>query len=164
MLIGGQAVLLCGEPRLTKDIDITLGAGPEQLSDIVDMVKGLEWKVLVEAPETFVRETMVLPCLEPQMGIRVDFIFSASTYERQAMERVRRVPIGRAQVRFASIEDLIIHKIIAGRPRDLEDVKSVLIRNREVDITYVRRWLEQFEKTLSEPLVKWFDEIRETSQ
>ncbi|NVL90146.1 MAG: hypothetical protein HWN69_04000 [Desulfobacterales bacterium] len=25
MVIGGQAVLLYGEPRLTKDIDITLG-------------------------------------------------------------------------------------------------------------------------------------------
>lgn len=164
MLIGGQAVLLYGEPRLTKDIDIALGIGPERLPDVVDIVKGLGWKVLVESPGTFVRETMVLPCLEPQMGIRVDFIFSVSTYERQAMERVRRVPIGRAQVRFASIEDLIIHKIIAGRPRDLEDVKSVLTRNREVDITYVRRWLEQFEDTLSEPLLKRFDEICETSQ
>jgi hypothetical protein len=27
MIIGGQAVLLYGEPRLTKDIDITLGRG-----------------------------------------------------------------------------------------------------------------------------------------
>jgi hypothetical protein len=26
MVIGGQAVLLHGEPRLTKDIDVTLGA------------------------------------------------------------------------------------------------------------------------------------------
>jgi hypothetical protein len=27
MIIGGQAVLLYGEPRLTRDIDITLGVG-----------------------------------------------------------------------------------------------------------------------------------------
>ncbi len=26
MLIGGQAVLLHGQPRLTEDIDVTLGA------------------------------------------------------------------------------------------------------------------------------------------
>ena len=31
MVIGGQAVLLYGEPRVTKDVDITLGVGPEQL-------------------------------------------------------------------------------------------------------------------------------------
>jgi len=164
MLIGGQAVLLYGEPRLTRGIDIILGMGPEQLSDVRDMVKGLGWKVLVEAPETFVRKTMVLPCLEPEMGIRVDLIFSSSPYEREAMERVRRVPIGRAQVRFASIEDLIIHKIIAGRQRDLEDVKSVLIKNPGVDVTYIRRWLAPFEEILLEPLLKRFDEIRETSQ
>ncbi len=28
MVIGGQAVLLYGEPRLTRDIDITLGVKP----------------------------------------------------------------------------------------------------------------------------------------
>jgi len=31
MVIGGQAVLIHGEPRLTRDIDITLGAGPDQV-------------------------------------------------------------------------------------------------------------------------------------
>jgi hypothetical protein len=31
MIIGGQAVLLYGEPRLTKGIDITLGVGVEEL-------------------------------------------------------------------------------------------------------------------------------------
>ena len=31
MVIGGQAVLLYGTPRLTKDIDITLGVNIEEL-------------------------------------------------------------------------------------------------------------------------------------
>ena len=33
MIIGGQAVLFYGEPRLTRDIDITLDATLEQLDD-----------------------------------------------------------------------------------------------------------------------------------
>ena len=32
MIIGGQAVLVYGEPRLTKDIDITLGVGLDRLA------------------------------------------------------------------------------------------------------------------------------------
>ena len=164
MLIGGQAVLLYGEPRLTKDIDVTLGTGPERLEDVLNMVDGLGWRVLVETPETFVRQTLVLPCLEPQSGIRVDFIFSFSPYEQQAIERVRRVPMGKAQVCFASVEDLIVHKIVAGRPRDLGDVKNVLIKSPDVDVVYIRRWLEQFEDTVSEPLLKRFDETCEASQ
>ena len=31
MVIGGQAVLLHGEPRLTHDIDVTVAVGPDQL-------------------------------------------------------------------------------------------------------------------------------------
>ena len=31
MLIGGQAVLLYGEPRLTRDIDITLGVDVDKI-------------------------------------------------------------------------------------------------------------------------------------
>ena len=34
MLIGGQAVLLYGEPRLTRDIDVTLGVGLERFEEV----------------------------------------------------------------------------------------------------------------------------------
>jgi hypothetical protein len=35
MVIRGQAVLLYGEPRLTKDIDITLGVGVDRLGEMM---------------------------------------------------------------------------------------------------------------------------------
>jgi len=35
MVIGGQAVLLYGEPRLTRDIDITLGLGIDDLEKLI---------------------------------------------------------------------------------------------------------------------------------
>ncbi|MCX7840549.1 MAG: nucleotidyltransferase [Anaerolineae bacterium] len=159
MVIGGQAVLLYGEPRLTKDIDITLAAGPERLSEILQMVHTWGWQVLVKSPVEFVREKMVLPCLDPASGIRIDFIFSFSPYERQAMERVRRVKIGAAQVCFASPEDLIIHKIVAGRPRDLEDARTILIKNPHLDKLYIREWLKQFEASLDIPFLKRWDEL-----
>ncbi len=136
----------------------------ERLNLVLDMVKDLRFDVLVETPEPFVPQTLVLPCLEPQSGIRVDFIFSFSPYEQQAMKRARRVQIGKSKVRFASVEDLIIHKIIAGRPRDSEDVRNVLIKNPAIDLSYIRRWLKQFEKTISEPLIKRFDEIWKESR
>ena len=134
MVIGGQAVLLYGEPRLTRDIDITLGTDPSRLREVLDWVRGNDWQVLVETPAEFVGRTMVLPCLDPATGIRIDFIFSFSFYEQQALKRARRVSMGKAEVCFASLEDLIIHKILAGRPRDLEDVRSILLKNQAVDL------------------------------
>lgn len=38
MIIGGQAVLLYGEPRLTRDIDITLGVDIDRFDDVVSLI------------------------------------------------------------------------------------------------------------------------------
>ena len=47
MIIGGQAVLVYGEPRLTRDIDVTLGVGVERLPEIIQIAQNLKWKVLI---------------------------------------------------------------------------------------------------------------------
>jgi hypothetical protein len=158
MIIGGQALLLYGEPRLTKDIGVTLGATLEKLDGVTVLAKRNELEPLVD-PETFTRKTMVLPCQDRQTGIRVDFIFSFSAYEKQAFKRVRKIKMGNVQIKFASPEDLIIHKVIAGRPRDLEDVKNVLIKNPGIDLAYIRQWLQAFTAALDEPFVERFDTV-----
>ena len=38
MVIGGQAVLLYGEPRLTRGIDITVGIGVDELDRIAGIL------------------------------------------------------------------------------------------------------------------------------
>jgi len=62
------------------------------------------------------------------------------------------VRIGASEVRYASLEDLIIHKLVAGRPRDIEDVRSILVRNADYDREYVQRWLADFEAVTGDPL------------
>ena len=102
---------------------------------------------------------MVLPCEEPDSGLRVEFIFSSSPYEPQAIERGRMVRLADVPVRFASLEDVIIQKVIAGRPRDLEDVRAMLIKNPEHDSVYVQDWLDQFSDALDEPYRARFDDL-----
>ncbi len=158
MVIGGQAVLLYGEPRLTKDVDVTLGAEPGKLSRVLALVREMELEPLVD-PEPFVRDTLVLPCHDADTEIQVDFVFSFSAYEQQAFRRTRSVELAGASVRFASPEDLIVHKMVAGRPRDLEDVRSVLLKNPSVDRAYVRRWLADFSGVLDQPLLEQFEQM-----
>lgn len=153
MVIGGQAVLAYGEPRLTRDIDLTLGWNSDRAEEIIRVADGLGWKVLSDSPIEFAEKTMVLPCQDPRTGIRIDFIFSFSPYEAEALRRVKRLKIGKTEVCFASVEDLIVHKMVAGRPRDLEDVKNVLLKNPSLDEKYVKQWLAEFEKLLDRPLL-----------
>lgn len=125
-MIGGQALLIYGEPRLTKDIDIIMGVVIEELGKVKSAVEDIGLKILIDNAQDFVKKTMVLPVINEGSGIRVDFIFSFSPYERQAIARSRNVSLGRRCVKYASFEDLVIHKVIAGRARDIEDLKSIL--------------------------------------
>ena len=159
MIIGGQAVLLYGEPRLTKDIDVTLGIGSEGLDQVMQSVENLKFKILVPEAEDFVGETMVLPTLHEKSGIRVDFIFSFSEYEYQAIKNAKQIKIGAQDVSFASLEDVIIHKIIAGRPRDLEDVRSVILKNPDYNLNYIKKWLTKFDVSLGGDYLKLFKKI-----
>jgi hypothetical protein len=146
MVIGGQAVLLYGEPRLTRDIDITLGVGIEGLERVQSLADRLGLKAETDKALEFVRRTMVLPTLEPSSGIQVDFIFSFTPYERQAIERARDVRFGDTVVKFAALEDVITMKVVAGRPRDLDDVRAMLLKNPNYDSRYVSNWLTEFDR------------------
>ncbi len=147
MIIGGQAVLVYGEPRLTKDIDITLGVNTERLNDILQLIKDLPLKLLHKNIKDFVNRTMVLPAIHEDTGIRVDFIFSFTPYVRQAISRSRRIQILGTDVCFASPEDVIIHKVFAGRPRDIEDVRIILLKNPDIDKKYIEKWLKIFDES-----------------
>jgi predicted nucleotidyltransferase len=162
MIIGGQAVLLYGDPRLTKDIDITLGVGIEGMHTIEEVARVIPLALLVDDPASFVRETMVLPTRDETTGIRVDFIFSSSEYERQALERAVNVDLGEVSVRFASLEDLVIHKIVAGRERDMEDVRRMLLKHPDCDSQYVESWLNEFDKSLHEDFSETFRNLLKT--
>jgi hypothetical protein len=155
MVIGGHAAILYGEPRLTRDIDITVGLGPDRLGGLLSVVRdaGL---VPDEGAQDLALRSYVLPCSDPATRISVDIILSVSAYEQQALERTRGVTIGEVHVRFASREDVLIHKIVAGRPRDIEDARAILIRSEQLDRPYVLTWLREFEETLSAPLVRQF--------
>jgi len=146
MIIGGQAVLLYGTPRLTRDIDITLGVSIDEFDAVRGAVKDAGLKIIPENPEDFVKKTFVLPAKDEKLKIRVDLIFSFTPYERKAIERAKNKAIAGVNVRFASVEDIIIHKIFSGRARDIEDVRAIMIKNPDYDASYVKKWLAEFDK------------------
>lgn len=147
MIIGGQAVLLYGSVRLTRDIDITLGVDTDKLALIEGVCRKAELKILPENPQDFARDTKVLPAEQLKSRIRVDFIFSFTPYETQAIDRAKKIQINEYPVKFASCEDVIIHKMLAARAVDIEDVKNMLIKNRNsVDLKYIEGWLLEFSR------------------
>ncbi|NLF06911.1 MAG: hypothetical protein GX594_02895, partial [Pirellulaceae bacterium] len=159
MIFGGQAVLLYGEPRLTRDIDISLGVDTSRSPALLDVIEKMQFRILVDDVEQFLSQTFVLPVLDPNSNIRMDFVFSLTEYERHAIARSKSISVGGVAVRFVSLEDLIVMKTFSGRPRDLEDVASIIRKNHDFDRAYVEKWLQLFDQELDGQFVNTFHKI-----
>ena len=160
MVIGGQAVLLYGEPRLTRDIDITLGVDTDDFGKVLATVKEISLHPIPDDAEEFAKKTMVLPAIDEKTGVRVDFIFSFTPYETQAIKRSKNIMMAGQRVHFASREDVIIHKIFASRPQDIDDAKNIIIKNPDIDAGYISIWLKKFDAAAgNKKLTKMFDDM-----
>lgn len=65
-------------------------------------------------------------------GVRVDVLAAQTNYQVGAIERARDGVL--------TIEDVIVHKLIAWRPRDRDDIDQILVREPVLDEHYLDRW------------------------
>lgn len=142
--IGGIALQYWGEPRLTHDVDVTVLVVPEGLETFVEETLRRFRPRIPDAP-VFARRHRVL-LLETDDGVPIDVSLGIPGYEEEAWSHSRVVEfpeIGR--LRLCSAEDLIIHKCVAGRARDVEDVERILVRQQmKLDLERIRSWLRAF--------------------
>lgn len=143
-VIGGLALQHWGEPRLTRDVDITVLAQPGDLEPFVDAVLNRFSPRIPDARAFALRHRVVL--VQTKDGVPVDLSLGIPGYEEEAWGRAVWVEFpGVGRLRIVGPEDLIIHKCVAGRPRDVEDVEGILIRQRlKLDLELVRGWLDEF--------------------
>ena len=148
MVIGGFAVTVWGEPRFTRDIDVSIQVRPEELEAVVDLLC-TEFRSLTADPLRFVKETRVLPVLVGPTP--ADIIFAALPYEEEAIGRAKRISLGSGDIQVCTPEDLILHKIVSPRPRDHEDVEGVFrYRHAELDYAYLDPRVEELAGALDD--------------
>ena len=64
--------------------------------------------------------------------------------------------IGTLSIRLPTPEDLIIMKAIAHRPKDLEDIRTVIDKNPKLDMGRIQQWVQSFGEILEIPSL-WDD-------
>ena len=75
----------------------------------------------------------------------MDFIFSNTAYERVAIDRATCIDMEGEAIPFAAAEDLILLKLFAGRPRDIDDARSVASRQGpKLNWLHIQHWAAQF--------------------
>lgn len=143
-IIGGLAVQRWGEPRVTQDVDLTLLAPFGKEAELVDLLLAG-----YDAREAHAREfalTYRVLKLRAPDGIPIDVSLGAFPFEIEVMERASRWRLSpKIELIVCSAEDLLIYKLVAGRPRDLLDVDGIVrLQWRHLDLARVRFWTREF--------------------
>ena len=147
-LFGAQAVAIYGVPRTTNDIDITIQLGERSLSSIVDPLRNAGFTPLVTS-EGFHRETRIYPVFHKRSGWKVDLVLAGTGIEEIFLESAHVFHFKNKEIRVVAPEHLVALKILASRPKDLEDVRG-LIRIADLDHARVDETLRTLEQLLDQ--------------
>jgi hypothetical protein len=120
------------EPRYTTDLDLLITWS--------DAIPGA-----LESFDYDVR-TMADPGSHPHLLMlrssreRIDLIVAVVPYQELAIER------GVAE-HVLAIEDVVVHKLIAWRRKDRDDIRSILEAGHSLDEAYIAEWVGAWEVT-----------------
>lgn len=152
--IGGLAVQRWGEPRLTRDVDLTLLVGFGSEESYIDPLLQ-EFEARVTEARTFALEHRVL-LLRDAAGVPLDLALGALPFEERTIERSSQWTIKEdCRLRTCSAEDLIVQKGFASREQDWMDVAGIVERQKvsALDWQLIFRELEELLPLKNDPSI-----------
>jgi predicted nucleotidyltransferase len=146
-VFGAQAVAVRGAPRATQDVDVTVEVERSELDDLVTDLReaGLEHRY-PDIADRLLATSAVLPLVHSS-GMEVDLVVAGSGLEALALSRATPVSIDGVDVPVAHATDLVVMKVLSGRGKDQEDLRSVLV-SPDLDLQEARDLLSQLEEAL----------------
>jgi hypothetical protein len=150
-LFGAQAAIVYGATRVTEDIDVTVDLEGTSAKALVSALAGAGFDLRVEDAEGFVEKTRVLPLVHAATALPVDVVIAGPGIEELFFARLRRHEREGQAIPVASAEDLIVMKVLAGRPHDEEDVRAVVrALGPTLDVAAIEETLRLLEQALDQ--------------
>lgn len=138
-LLGGLATMLRGRPRFTQDVDVLLDVPQVALPGLLDdlLARGFSLD-----PQTVIREYVQHHMTAFRFGVvRIDWLKPVLPLYAHALAAATSLPWTEGHaLRVLAPEGLIVTKMVAFRPQDQEDIRTLLAANREtIDVDLIRR-------------------------
>ena len=151
MVIGGVAASFLGRPRLTQDIDALVVLPETRWSAAFDSAAQHGIVPRIADALQFARRSRVLLLRHKHSQIDIDVTFGGLQFELEALNQSKIYDVGGIQVRLPRVEDLLIMKAVARRPKDLQDIEGLLDANPDADLAFVRKWVGEFALAMTMP-------------
>ncbi len=124
VIIGATAFPIHGYARATLDIDLFIRPEPRNAGRVLDALRDFGYDI----DEITLEDLLTKKVLIRQYLVETDIhpFVTGMTFD-QVWENRTSGTFGKERVYYASLDDLIIMKEAAGRPKDLEDLKVLKI-------------------------------------
>jgi hypothetical protein len=148
VVMGGMAVRFYGIPRATYDVDFTVALERERLPELYLRVRELGYSIPDPYDAGWVDSVAGMPLVKARLylegrGIDVDLFLAESRFQKQLLLHRRQELLDDAPIWLVSPEDLILLKLLAGRPRDHADIGDILFTQGKLDEDYMRQWAKE---------------------
>ncbi len=161
-MIGGLAASLRGEPRVTADVDLVIGASVDRVIRLIDQLDESPFQPLFTGVEDVVRQALILPLRHRTTGVKVDLSIGLSGFERQVIARAERIDVAGCATSIATAEDLLIMKLLAGRARDQQDVQGIaVVQGASLDWDYCLRTATDLGEAIGQNLASQVQKLKE---
>jgi hypothetical protein len=153
-VMGGIALASWKFVRATRDVDLLIGLEGRTVDELLAQLRASGIRPRRQPPVTTLGRLRLIQCIyEPPaafLDLQVDLLLAECPYQIEALDR--RVPERLAgldlQLFVLACEDLILHKLLAGRIIDRVDCSSLMRLQRDnLDWAYLRHWAEHLEVT-----------------
>lgn len=151
-IIGGIALLRWGEPRFTRDVEVTLLSGFGREEQFIAPLLTSGYRGRIAAAAAFALRNRVL-LLESPNGVPIDIALGGLPLEEVVVEQSSLFEFAPGCcLRTCSAEDLIVLKLFAFRPQDLLDVETIAVRQRgKLDWAHIERHLGPLAEIKEQP-------------
>ncbi len=151
VIIGGIAVGLLGKPRYTADVDAMFLLSTQDIPQFLESARAENIIPRVQNVEEFARKTRVLLLKHIPTNTEIDISLGVLLFEEEMVERGSIKSFANLSARLPTPEDLIIMKAIAHRPKDLEDIRTIVDNNPNLDIARIEKWVRDFAEVMETP-------------
>jgi hypothetical protein len=147
-IMGGLAVRIYALPRPTFDVDFTVSIPRDALPDLYRAAEDLGFSIPPTQVEGWLDTVRGMPVAKFQWfisdrAIDVDLFLAETPFQNSVMERRQKHGLPDWSGWFVSPEDLILLKLLAGRPKVLTDVADILFVQGQLDEAYLNEWAEK---------------------
>jgi hypothetical protein len=145
MLTGSMAMNYYAKPRMTRDIDVVIAIGPEDIGRVAALFRP-DYYVSEENIRESIAQESIFNLIHQKSVIKVDCIIRKRTkYRRVEFERRQKISIRDFDTFIASKEDLIISKLFWAKDSrseiQLGDVRNLLATG--YDAAYLQHWTRE---------------------